>query len=221
VQPYPHQPRDLEKPPISFGGSSEQPRPQSRNIIRNSDGWCLERCAILPVPGFDCGDADLNEYFSEDAIEARDLMTCETFSLSHVDSDAVVGLVSVCNDVVEVKHLRTFFQFRETPEAKLQYKQWPAVKIARLAVRSEIQGKSVGTHLMNLLKTLFVQDNRTGCRIMTVDAYNNTRVIRFYERNGFVCLTEKDKLKHTRAMWFDLLPWRNLIEQGGITGNPT
>ncbi len=140
-------------------------------------------------------------------------MTCETFALTHKDADAVVGLVSVCNDVVEVKRLKSFLQFRDTPETKLAYKEWPAVKIARLAIRSEIQSKNVGTHLMNLLKSLFVVDNRTGCRIMTVDVYNKPRVLNFYQRNDFLFLTEKDKDKHTRAMWFDLLPWRTMIER--------
>ena len=211
----PHQ--NSEKQQTSSASSTEVPQPRRRNVVRNDDGWCLSRCESLPVLGFDCGDDDLNEYFAEDAIDARLHMTCETFSLTHRDAPTVVGLVSVCNDVVEVKHLRSFLQFRDTPETKLQYKEWPAVKIARLAIRSEIQGKNVGSHLMNLLKTLFVVDNRTGCRIMTVDAYNKPRVLNFYQRNEFSFLTEKDTTKHTRAMWFDLRPWRNMIEQNGLS----
>jgi GNAT superfamily N-acetyltransferase len=162
----------------------------------------------------------LNDYFSKDAIEARNLMTCETFALTHWDiPEAVVGLVSVCNDVVEVKKLRLFPQFQNTPEAKLTYREWPAVKIARLAVRKEVQGKNIGTHMINLLKTLFVTENRTGCRIMTVDAYNKPRVLHFYERNEFQFLTEKDKHKNSRAMWFDLLPWRNTVNQAIKAGS--
>jgi GNAT superfamily N-acetyltransferase len=164
----------------------------------------------LPVEDFDCGDADLNEYFLEDAIAARAQMTCETFALHHDDApETVVGLVSVCNDVVAVKKLRVFPQFAKTPEAKLNYSEWPAVKIARLAVRKEVQSRDIGTHLVNLLKELFVFQNRTGCRVMTVDAYNNPRVLRFYQKNGFQFLTGKDNEKHTRSMLFDLLTWKN------------
>jgi GNAT superfamily N-acetyltransferase len=148
----------------------------------------------------------------EDAITAREQMTCETFALHHDDAaETVVGLVSVCNDVVSVKKLRVFPQFARTPEAKLNYSEWPAVKIARLAIRKEVQSKDIGTHLVNLLKTLFVCANRTGCRIMTVDAYNKGRVLRFYQKNEFQFLTEKDKAKHTRSMWFDLLTWKNAL----------
>ena len=44
---------------------------------------------------------------------------------------------------------------------------------------------------------------------MTVDAYNKPRVLRFYEKNSFQFLTEKDKARQTRSMWFDLLTWKN------------
>lgn len=193
------------------------PAATDRNTVRHSAGWCLRQFHELPVDGFDCGDGDLNEYFREDAIEAHNQMTCETFALTHQDAPAaVIGLVSVCNDVVAVNKLRVFPQFARTPEAKLNYKEWPAVKIARLGIRKEIQRKDVGSHLLNLLKTLFVFENRTGCRVMTVDAYNQDAVLRFYQKNEFQFLTDKDKGRHTRSMWFDLLTWKN----GQTVGEP-
>lgn len=181
-----------------------------RNTVCNVDGWLLRPCPFLPITEFSCGDDDLDEYFREDAIEARDLMTCETFVLTHEkSSDAAVGLVSVCNDTMAMKDIRGLPELKGTPEAKLNYKDWPAVKIARLAVLRDVQGKNVGSHLMNLLKHLFVVENRTGCRIMTVDAYNKPEVIRFYVKNGFDFITAKDINRQTRGMWFDLLPCRN------------
>jgi ribosomal protein S18 acetylase RimI-like enzyme len=204
------QPQNCGKPLNLSDNCLVSPPGSDRNTVRHADGWCLTQFHDLPVEGFDCGDGDLNEYFLKDAIEARAQMTCETFALHHDDApDVVLGLVSVCNDVVAVKNLRGFVQFRTTPEGKLKYKEWPAVKIARLAIKREIQSKDIGTHLVNLLKTLFVFQNRTGCRVMTVDAYNKPRVLNFYDKNGFQFLTEKDKAKHTRSMWFDLLTWKN------------
>jgi hypothetical protein len=57
---------------------------------------------------------------------------------------------------------------------------------------------------------------------MTVDAYNKPDVTRFYERNGFQFLTDGDTAKHTRAMWFDLLPWKNSLrsESNGALAEP-
>ena len=37
-----------------------------------------------------------------------------------------------------------------------------------------------------------------------VDAYNQPKVINFYEKNGFKKLTDKDKNKNTRSLFFDL-----------------
>jgi len=51
---------------------------------------------------------------------------------------------------------------------------------------------------------MFLRDNRTGCRFMTVDAYNNPQVINFYQKNGFAFLSEADQKKETRSMYFDL-----------------
>jgi GNAT superfamily N-acetyltransferase len=207
------QPQNCGRPLNSSGSCLVSPAGSDRNTVRHADGWCLIQFHDLPVEGFDCGDADLNEYFFEDAIEARAQMTCETFALFHDDAPkTVLGLVSVCNDVVAVKKLRVFPQFSSTPEGKLNYKEWPAVKIARLAIKKEIQSKDLGTHLVNLLKALFVFENRTGCRVMTVDAYNKERVLRFYQKNGFQFLTDKDKDRHTRSMWFDLLTLKNAQE---------
>jgi GNAT superfamily N-acetyltransferase len=204
------QPQNCGKPPSLSEAYSVTPAGSDRNTVRHAEGWCLTQFHDLPVRDFDCGDDDLNEYFLEDAIEARAQMTCETFALRHDNApDTVLGLVSVCNDVVAVSKLRVFAQFSTTPEGKLNYKEWPAVKIARLAIRKEIQSKDIGSHLMNLLKMLFVFQNRTGCRIMTVDAYNDERVLRFYQKNGFEFLTDKDNLRKTRSMWFDLLTWKN------------
>ncbi len=204
------QPQNCGKPLSLSDNYSVTPSGSDRNTVRHADGWCLSQFHDLPVEDFDCGDSDLNEYFLEDAVAARAEMTCETFALHHGDvPETVVGLVSVCNDVVSVKKLRVFPQFAKTPEAKLNYSEWPAVKIARLAIRKEVQSRDIGTHLINLLKELFVFENRTGCRVMTVDAYNDPRVLRFYQKNGFQFLTEKDKEKHTRSMWFDLLTWKN------------
>lgn len=215
MEPNSPLPPNSAKPPSSSDDSLLATSVTSdRNTIQNALGWCLKQWAQLPIEDFDCGDADLNDYFSSDAIEARNLMTCETFGLTHWDiPDTAVALVSVCNDVVEVRKLRFFSQFAATPESKLRYKVWPAVKIARLAVRQEVQGKNIGTHTINLLKSLFVTENRTGCRLMTVDAYNKPRVLNFYEQNGFQFLTDSDKNKNSRAMWFDLLPWRNSLNQ--------
>ena len=84
--------------------------------------------------------------------------------------------------------------------------------------KSYFEGKGYGSAVMDFIKTLFRINNRTGCRFLIVDAYNNHRTLHFYEKNGFKYLIEdeeseatyvgvsKNKLPlNTRLMYFDLL----------------
>ena len=54
---------------------------------------------------------------------------------------------------------------------------------------------------------LFLNNNRTGCRYVTVDAYNDPETINFYFKNDFLPLWDKDKDDpHSRILYFDLKP---------------
>ena len=86
----------------------------------------------------------------------------------------------------------------------LRYAELPAVKIGRLGVSGEYQRKGVGTILINLGKQIFTTRNRTGCRFITVDAYNDPAVMGFYENNDFDFYLDSDSGEDTRIMFFDL-----------------
>jgi len=81
----------------------------------------------------------------------------------------------------------------------------PAVKIGRLATCKDRQCSGVGTELLDFLKVWFTDGNKTGCRFIVVDAYNNERAIRFYDRSGFQFLIPSDEDEMTRLMYFDLI----------------
>lgn len=62
--------------------------------------------------------------------------------------------------------------------------------------------KKIGTFLIDFITTLFVTDNKSGCRFLTVDAYSHA--IPFYLKNDFAFLSSEDENHHTRLMYFDL-----------------
>jgi len=77
---------------------------------------------------------------------------------------------------------------------------------------------SLGLNSYEFLKFWLIEkENRTACRFLTVDAYNNEKTLKYYENNGFKYLfsTElqekqyigmpEDKKLRTRLMYFDLL----------------
>jgi len=173
----------------------------SRNSF--SDGtWTLEKIEDLAVcKTFDCNDGDLNEYFHLDVFFHRKELLTQTYYLyaNHFPK-LILALLDFCNDAVRL----TQYKGKVNLDARKQYASLPAVKLTRLGVTKELQRMNIGTNALNMVKLLFLQDNRTGCRFLTVDAYNNPGVISFYQKNGFALLTEKDKEKNTRSLFFDL-----------------
>jgi GNAT superfamily N-acetyltransferase len=113
-------------------------------------------------------------------------------------------LLDFCNDAIKIQ-----YPF-EGVDTRIHYPFLPAVKLTRFGVKKQLQGHNIGTHALNMVKQLFITDNRTGCHFITVDADNKPRVIQFYERNGFNLLTNQDKGRNQRAMFFDLKRFHNI-----------
>ena len=123
-----------------------------------------------------------------------------------------LALLDFCNDAVRVeKYDKAFSSNKDLIpiEGRKRHASIPAVKLTRIGVRKEYQSHGLGTHIINIVKMFFTTDNRTGCRFITVDAYNSPDVIRFYEKNDFKLFSEKDKEKDTRAMFFDLIRFKS------------
>ena len=102
-------------------------------------------------------------------------------------------------------------------------RSYPAVLIGRLGVNKDfrrIEGdeKTVGDQLMDFIKSWFIdKTNKTGCRFVVVDSYNEIAPLRYYKRNGFTELfsseeqekeftnfPQEDELT-TRLLYFDLI----------------
>jgi len=129
------------------------------------------------------------------------------------DTESLVAYFSVSNDAISRDHMpnnRFHRLFKSIPLEK-RYSTLPAVKIGRLGVSKQAQGNKLGTDILNFLKVWFTDKNKTGCRFIVVDAYNNPRTINFYENNGFKFLVHGNKSDNTRIMYFDLIPFMNFV----------
>ena len=82
-------------------------------------------------------------------------------------------------------------------------KEYPAVKIGRLAISKDYAGQHIGSAILLQVKHVFATMRRSACRFITVDAY--AAAVPFYEKCGFRFLSEKNKHSPTRAMYFDLI----------------
>ncbi len=158
---------------------------------------------ILP---FDCGDTDLNGFLFDDAKKYLNELLATTFILQ--DNNKTVAYFNYLNDKISHTDLdnnkEKFIERISSllPVGKNKFTSYPAVKIGRLAVDNEYKGQNIGKEILNFTKGLFVNNNRTGCKFITVDAYKAS--LKFYEKNDFIYLSSRDKKSDTRLMYFNL-----------------
>lgn len=157
------------------------------------------------VESFDCGDADLNDFI----LNESPLYRKEFIAVSYVatnDEKGIIGYFSLANDRVSLSDFEdktAFNRFRRhrfVNEKRL--KSYPAVKICRLGIDKSAKGYGLGSELLLFIKSYFIENNKTGCRFITVDAY--AAAVPFYIKNGFAPLTEDDANDATRLLYFDL-----------------
>ncbi len=158
------------------------------------------------VDQFDCGDEDLNDFIINDAPLYRKTLLAITYILEHKSSKKVVAYFSVANDRISIKDFPTNTDFNRFRKHKFvnekRLRSYPAIKLCRLGIDKSVQGQQIGTFLIDFVSTLFVTDNKSGCRFLTVDAYSEA--IAFYQKNDFTFLSSEDEGQHTRLMYFDL-----------------
>ena len=145
---------------------------------------------------FDCGDKDLNDFFQNDCIPHREQLMAETFVFT--ENEYTLALISFSNDSIRMAET---VRRKLLPACMSRYSAVPAVKIARFGVLRNHQRRGIGSLVIDFCKKLFVTENRTGCRVLTVDAYNKDSVLRFYSDKGFEFLNDNDARKPTRIMW--------------------
>lgn len=171
---------------------------------------------------FCCEDKDLDDFFANDAFFYDTELLGRTYAwVNSNNTRQILGLITLANDSVKSQHIARSAKNRlqrSVPNAKRGI-NFPAVLIGRLGVSAECRGKgmNIGSQILDFVKDWFRSaDNKTGCRFIVVDAYNNEKTLHFYEKNGFKPLykTEKeeraflglepDEPLSTRFMFFDL-----------------
>lgn len=173
---------------------------------------------------FSCGNDDLDSFFKDDALlYARNLLGKTYCYLLDEDPRKMVCAFTVSNDSVRVDNLPNSRKKKVNeaiPRAK-QMRRYPAVLIGRLGVNEEFAHKGVGTEVIDILKMWFTEiDNKTGCRYLAVDAYNDKQVLEFYcDKNGFKMMfsTEEQESENskqplplqTRYLYYDLIEYAN------------
>lgn len=156
---------------------------------------------------FNCGDQDLNEFLLDNAKSYLKELLAVTYILESTDNKNIIAFFSILNDKIAISDFpskRKYWAFAHSLKNKGKcFNSYPSMKIGRFAIDQSYQHQGFGQIVIDILKQSFTQNNRTGCKYLTVDAYRSATP--FYEKNGFKYLSESDIDAETRLMYFDLI----------------
>lgn len=172
---------------------------------------------------FSCGNADLDDFFSHDAIRYTYYLMGKTYCFRLKDNPSVIVCAfTVSNDSIRIYDLPRSRRdhMKSLTHHEKPVKRYPGVLLGRLGVNSIFAGKGIGSEVLEFVKGWFSNsDNKTGCRFVIVDAVNESRIIAFYRKNGFESLFSSEEQEFlytggkkgetasisTRLMYYDLI----------------
>jgi len=157
---------------------------------------------------FDCEDEDLNEFLFEKAKDFKKQFLATTFLIE--SESRTVAYYSIFHDSlnVEEEDFASKSSFKKllknlVSHPKRHLKSFPALKIGRLGIDKEYKNQGLGSKIVsNIIHEAFDSNDRQACKLITVDAYNQS--IGFYRKMGFEFLTSNDEGEDTRQMYFNL-----------------
>jgi GNAT superfamily N-acetyltransferase len=177
----------------------------------------------LNLQSFDCGRTEVNVFFSQQAQTYQDELFGKTYFFIHPDTptDIVAGF-TVANASIFTKHLGNSRQKKIGSEVHHEKGliNYPAILLAQLGVDVKYKGNHLGKQIIEFVENWFTNDNnKSGCRHLIVDAYNEPNLIDYYQRNGLNLFfstidqemkyrnwnREKDGELKTRLMYRDMI----------------
>ncbi len=194
-------------------------------LLNNCTLFSLTKDISSKCLPFDCGKGknqqDLNEFFAKDHSLYYDELLGKSYCFTlNENPNIIVCAFTIANDSIKTNVIPNASKKRvnkKIPHVK-KMRSYPAVLIGRLGISKDYARKKIGTELMNFIKSWFVDGkNKTGCRFIVVDSYNEQIPLAYYTSNGFVYLfneideekeyykTPKEENLKTRLMYFDLI----------------
>ena len=141
------------------------------------------------VTGFCCEDKELENFLLQDALAHQKNMVATTYLC--LFQLKPVGYFSICTDAISLDETEKQSSFgKDKP-----YRDYPALKIARLATHKDYQKRGIGTYMVKLAigKALSLS-TEMGCRFVTVDAYPKSYP--FYKKFNFIDNLADKKKRH-------------------------
>ncbi|MEO7034603.1 MAG: GNAT family N-acetyltransferase [Polyangiaceae bacterium] len=156
---------------------------------------------------FRCGDSgedeDFTDFLRDDALDFQTLRTVSTYLSFR--GDRLAGYVTLLTDAVLLKSAeRKKLRSGDIKHSGQGHPVVPALKVAHLAVSSDLQRTGIGTSLLRfaLFSALEVSET-AGCRLLTLDALPGR--VEYYKKRGFeLNLDDAYKGKPRVSMRYDV-----------------
>jgi len=175
------------------------------------------------ITDFDCGNADLNEFFNHDALAYKRQMLSQTIFFRHRTSGVMVCAFSFSASSIKTSDLpgSRRKKVKEYVPREKSLKSYPGILIGRLGVATEFNRQGAGSQLVDFIKDFCFANFSDFVRYLLVDAYNEPAIIGFYQKNKFIpVFSTEDQEKEaygqtlsetlrTRYMFYDMIKWRN------------
>lgn len=196
-------------------------------------GFLLEKCSFSTLDEdvikvchpFLCGNTDLDDFFQHDVPAYSKQMLGKSYCFRLDDNPPIIVCAfTLSNDSIRVDILpnsRKKIVRKNIPHSK-QMRRYPGVLIGRLGINKDFAHRGIGSELMEFIKSWFIDaGNKTGCRFLIVDAYNEEIPLRYYQKNNFKFLFSSESQEaentgfnkntklRTRLMYFDLISLLN------------
>ena len=71
-------------------------------------------------------------------------------------------------------------------------------------VHKDLHGSGIAYQLMDFIKGWVMINHKPACRLLILDAVNQPKQVKYYDRNDFKFLLKSDESSKTRIMYYDL-----------------
>ncbi len=177
----------------------------------------------INLNSFESTDLERTGYFLTECVEeCTRLGLSRTHFLISAETNCLIGFITL-----SLRHyILPKTSLRQATDEGRDY--WPAVKIDQIAVTRSEQRKGYGTYMLDMIIGYIKEYVSTtiGCRLVTVEAYDDDENIDFFSAYGFVEIPDdwmktRDRKRKfgnrtLTLMYFDLNPHGIMPEDTGI-----
>lgn len=153
---------------------------------------------------FEC-DEKLLRFFIEQAHDSEQELVTKTYFLCRDGiPEPLVGF-ALSNSAIEASSDLDMVVLRTA-----QYSVYPAVLIGRFATHLKHKRNGYGRLAVDMIKTWFITNNKTGCRFLVVDSRPES--VDFYKRCRFDPYPVPKPVSKTELLYFDLKAYKIALD---------